>query len=225
MTAAEMLVRFEQKIKNFDIKNIDIQRLTSDISYYLTESQRRIVEQYYSSYETSEKARKVLAPLITNVDLTRTSVSGTQTGAHPNGELWSLPSEVMYTLKEECTVNLDECGDTTNIPANQERVYTKPINIDYYNKHHMSPFKKPYAFLVWRLDLSNGQTGNIHELITAGAQIQKYHLTYLKYPTAISIESNTASELHELVHQDIVDGAVGIALEAVTINNQLNTNR
>lgn len=224
MTAAEMLLRFEQKLKNADVKDFDIQRLTLDISYYLSVSQRNLVEYYYSNYEDNEKSRKVLSTLVYNTDLTRTSVSSTQTGHHPYGEYWDLPTDSLYVLKEEATLNIDSCGDVSLVPANFLRVYVKPVNIDYYNKHIGNPFKKPYKNLVWRLDITNGTAG-IHELITeelTGIQVYKYHITYIKTPVDISIESDTDSELIDWIHEDIVDGAVRLALASTINNNNLN---
>lgn len=222
MTAIEMQIKFEQLLKTHDIKDLNILDITSNVSYFLTEAQRKIVEYYYDIFETNEKAKKILAPLVLNVNLTRTSVNSTQTGVHPNGEYWKLPDDLMYALKEEATLGVDSCGTSTSVGADRYRSMVKPINIDYYNIHKDNPFKTPYTALTWRLDITSA-SDKIHELITGGARVEKYHLTYLKYPTSISIEEEQDSILPELIHQDIVTGAVKMALEV--LYNNINLNR
>lgn len=223
MTVDEMLYAFQEKLNSFNDVPVNLQRTTSDITYYLNEGQRRIVEYYYTNYEQSEKARRVLAPIAINTDLTRSAVSSTQTGHHPNGEYWKLPTGMMYTLKEECTLNIDVNGKVTSTIADYQRVYTRPITLDTYNRHISNPFKQPYEGCVWRVDIGNNVTNeSLHELITiAGVQIYQYHIAYLNTPAQISLETSTSSNLLPLVHQDIVDEAVKIALEIAIMNNNL----
>ena len=222
MTVDEMLYAFQEKLNSFDDVTINLKKTTSDVTFYLNEGQRRIVEYYYNIYEQSEKARRILAPIAINTDLTRSAVSSTQTGHHPNGEYWKLPTGMMYTLKEECTLNIDACGKITSTIADYQRVYTRPITLDTYNRHISNPFKQPYDGCVWRVDIGNGIANeSLHELITNGSQIYMYHVAYLTTPTQISLEDNTSSNLLPLVHQDIVDEAVKIALEASIITNNL----
>ena len=191
-----------------------------DIDYYLTEGQRRVYEKYYELFETDEKARKVLNNLVVSVDLPRTEVVS-KTGTYPNGEFWRLPALLAYTLKEEATINLNACEELTIIPGDFLRVYTKPINLDYYSKNISNPFKKPYSGMVWRLDVSN-LDAKLHMLVTGGAyRVQTYHLTYLSYPPGISITAGVDSVLNEIVHQDIVHEAVKIALETIITSNKL----
>jgi hypothetical protein len=224
MNVQEMVYAFEQKLENIEDKNFGIQRITSDISYYLNEGQRRIVEYYYAIYEQSEKARRILSPIVINADLTRSAVSSTQTGHHPNGEYWKLPTGMLYTLKEECTLNININGKVTSTIADYQRVYTRPITLDTYNRHISNPFKQPYEGCVWRIDIGNNVVNeSLHELITiTGVQIYQYHIAYLITPTQISLEDNTSSNLLPLVHQDIIDEAVKIALETSIVNNNLN---
>lgn len=218
MDAIQMQFAFQQKLKNdYDIE-IDIP--TVDIEYYLTEGQRRIVEKYYELFEADEKSRKVLNYLVVSADILKATGEYTdQTGAVPNGVFWELPADMMYCLKEEATLNVDACEDISLIPANWQRVYVKPINLDYYTKNVGNPFKKPYTGMVWRMDTSNSNGPQLHQLITGGTyRVQIYHITYLAYPTKISISLGTNCELPELIHQDIVDEAIRIALETMNTN-------
>lgn len=223
MTVQEMQIVFTQKLLN-DYNLVDpIQ--TFDIDYYLTEGQRRVYEKYYGLFETDEKARKILSNLVVSIDIARaTGVYTNQAGKYPNAEFWELPSNLAYTLKEEATININACEDVSLVSADWLRVYTKPINLDYYNKNINNPFKKPYSGMVWRVDVSNIESTKLHMLVTGGNySVQTYHLTYLSYPTNISITNSVNSLLAEMVHQDIVDEAVNIAVEIIQVNNKLKT--
>ena len=219
MDAIEMQFIFQQRLKND--YSIDIDIPTVDIDFYLTEGQRRIVEEYYKVYETTEKARKVLNYLVVSDDISRsTGVNSDQTGVVTNGELWKLPEDAMYSLKEEATININLCDDISEVPADWVRVYVKPINMDYYSLNVGNPFKKPYSGMVWRMDTSNtSSTYQLHQLITGGAyRVQTYHITYLAYPESISVLNSLDCKLPVLVHQDIVDMAIRIALESLQTN-------
>jgi len=197
----------------------------SEISAFLTVSQKKIFEEYYKLFETDEKARKVLNYLVVSTDINRAAgVYVDQTGKYTNGEFWELPADMAYSLKEEVTINLNACEDVSLIPGDWLRVYTKPINLDYYSKNVNNPFKKPYSGMVWRLDVSNKEGPKLHMLVTGGSYaVQYYHLTYLSYPTAITISPQVSSVLSEIVHQDIVDEAIKLALEVIQVNKQINT--
>lgn len=194
----------------------------SEISSFLTMGQKRKFEQYYALFETDEKARKVLNYLVVSDDIDRaTGVYATQTGSYPNGEFWQLPSDLAYSLKEEVTININACEEVSLIPGDWLRVYTKPINLDYYSKNINNPFKKPYQGMVWRVDASNLQGSKLHMLITGGTyKVQTYHLTYLSYPVDISIDDGITATLDPVVHQDIVDEAVKIAIQSIAITKQ-----
>jgi hypothetical protein len=220
MDVGQMQIVFSQKLMND--YNLTDPIPSFDIEYYLTEGQRRIYEKYYKLFETDEKARKALNYLVVSIDLERAGNIVSKTGNFPNGEFWKLPVDLAYTLKEECTIDLNAWEDPTTVVNNMLRVYTKPINLDYYSKNVSNPFKKPYSGMVWRLDVSN-KDSKIHMLVTGGSYlVHTYHLTYLAYPTDISIISGVNSVLSEIVHQEIVDEAVQIALQVIQVNKQLN---
>lgn len=195
----------------------------SEISAFLTISQKKIFEEYYKLFEVDEKARKVLNYLVVSTDIDRaTGVNATQTGVYPNGEFWKLPVDLAYSLKEEVTLNINSCEELSLISGDWLRVYTRPINLDYYSKNISNPFKKPYSGMVWRLDISNVEGPKLHMLVTGGAyRVQYYHLTYLAYPEDISITSGATATLDNIVHQDIVDGAVMLAIKSIGITNQI----
>ena len=217
MNIQKMQLAFLTKLKND--YNVEFDIPTIQIEYFLNEAQRRIVEKYYAVFEEDERARKVLSHLVVPEDLDRTNVSADTAGLVPNGEYWILPSTCMYSLKEEATLNLNDCEDITSTVGDYTRVYVKPINMDYYSKNVINPFKKPYSGLVWRIDSSYKETNQIHMLITGGTyRVQTYHITYLAYPEEMSIANSIDCLLPSLVHQEIVDEAVNVALEIIQIN-------
>lgn len=197
-----------------------------EISSFLTIAQKKLFEKYYELFETDEKARKVLNYLVISIDIPRATgviyphyVTGS---AYPNGEYWQLPDRFAYSLKEEATLNINSCEELSLVPADWLRVYTKPINLDYYSQNVKNPFKKPYSGLVWRADVSNLEGPKLHMLITGGSyRVQTYHLTFLAYPLDISITGNETAELDNVVHQDIVDAAVMLAVKSIAITNQI----
>ena len=195
----------------------------SEISVFLTIAQREIFEKYYKLFETDEKARKVLNYLVVSTNIDRaTGVNASQIGIYPNGEFWKLPTDLVYTLKEEVTLNINACEELSLVPGDWLRVYTKPINLDYYSKNTNNPFKKPYSGMVWRVDMSNKTTPILHMLITGGIyRVQYYHLTYLSYPVDISITNSITSTLNSIIHQDIVDTAVMFAIKSIGITKQI----
>lgn len=193
-----------------------------EISAFLTIAQKKVFEKYYELFEVDEKARKVLNYLVVSADITRAAgLALGQTTVYPNGEFWKLPANMAYSLKEEATLNINACEDLSIIPQDWLRVYTRPINLDYYSKNINNPFKKPYSGMVWRADVSN-QGSKQHMLITGGTyRVQIYHLTYLAYPVNISLSEGITSELDNIVHQDIVDEAVMLAIKSIAITKQI----
>lgn len=215
MTAAELKENFlvlYDKVTNFAAPGYE----DYEINIFLNKAQEQLIKRYYNykgnkykeGFEETEKRRKDLSELTRNADLSATSISSSQSGISPNGVLYDLPSELLYTLREEVTIKSnDSC-------LNGNRISVKPITHDEYTINKKNPFKRPDSTLVWRLDYGrDNQTTNQrrHELITDGSfNITTYHLRYLKRPLDIDV-NGTTSELDESVHREIIDIAVRIA--------------
>ena len=191
-----------------------------EIESFLNKAQLQYVKSHYDfkknrskeGVEETEKRRKDLAELIRNANPT---VSLNQLGTNPNGTFYDLPSDLMYTLKEEVSITSeDDCIDG-------KRISVKPVTHDEYNAYIYNPFKKPDDTLVWRMDFSPFQSViKRHELITDGTYtISQYHLRYIKAPNNISITNNITSELNSNIHEEIVDIAVRMAT-AITSPNE-----
>ena len=202
-----------------------------ELSLILTRAEERFVLQTYSgtnklkeAAEETEKSRKDLDELISNTNITTASTS--QTGSLPNGTLYDLPEDFLYSLAEQVTISSDdECDD-----GNTLRV--KPITHDIYTINIDNPFKQPDNTLVWRLDYSRTTTSTDpkrHELITDGTYtISEYRLRYLRKLTGITVDRETPANqvnctLNEITHRRIIDIAVEILLE-ITVDGRLQTN-
>jgi hypothetical protein len=219
MTAAEMKENFlvlYDKVTNFAAPGYE----DSEIAIFMNKAQLQYVKRKYNykgnmyqeGFEETEKRRKDLSELVRNAELTSSDVSSSQTGVSPNGVFYDLPTDLLYTLREEVTLSSsDECIDGN-------RISVKPITHDEYTINIKNPFKKPDTSLVWRLDFSreSSQSGQAkrHELVPGNSYtISTYHLRYLKLPREIVFDAVTPvdSELDESTHAEIVDIAVRIA--------------
>ena len=191
----------------------------AEITSFLNKAQLQFIKQRYNEkgnkyqegYEETEKRRKDLSELTSNINLVSSDLSSNQVGVSPNGSLYNLPKDFLYTLREEITVSSTDACD------NGKRIKVKPVSHDEYTININNPWKKPSIELAWRLDFKSDNSANStgvlrHEIITDGSYtIDTYHVRYLKIPVEIDIDNDVPSELHESVHDEIVDIAVRIA--------------
>tara|TARA_R110002126_G_scaffold35251_1_gene108714 strand:+ start:19023 stop:19736 length:714 start_codon:yes stop_codon:yes gene_type:complete len=190
----------------------------TEIVTFLNKAQLQFVKHRYNSkgnkyregVESTEKRRKDLSELHRNAELAGgTSNTSGQIGTLPNGEFFDLPDEFLYTLMEEVIINdTDDC-------FNGNRIKVKPITHDEYNAYINNPWKKPDETMAWRLDFSQDPLGAQeirHEIIVGeNISVRSYIIRYVKSPRDIDIINNISSELHDSVHEEIVDRAVTIA--------------
>lgn len=199
------------------------------ISAILTKAQMRVFKRHYmpaanryrEGFETSEQRRTDLEQFIKNASTTAgtITVSGVQTGVHPNGFFYDMPSDFLYAVEEAVVTS-------TSTP---EEVTVLPIRHDYYRANIRNPYKKPYKNLVWRMDYSrqthatgeNAATVKRTEIITDGASVTTYRARYLVTPPDIVVDEVTAANqrhciLDDTLHDEIIDEAVKIAVAATT---------
>ena len=233
MTANEMkflfLLRFDSMFE-YSAPNYDDRQ----ISYILTNAQNRVIMSIYDpnsnkdkeGFEATERKRRSLEQLIKQESWPLGSVlkpSSIQTGIHPNGKFFDLPSDFLLTI--------EEAAITTEIP--NKEVLVKPITHDQYLANINNPYKNPYANLVWRMDYSRQTnaigTGNATakrvELISnpslAQNSITAYRLRYLQIPPSIVVdEYNPSNQRHcildpILMHDTIIDEAIKIATASI----------
>lgn len=232
MTANEMkfsfLLKFDSMFE-FSAPNYDDRQ----ISYILTNAQNRVIMDVYDpkgrdqeGFEATERKRRSLEQLIKQEAWPSGNVikpSSIQTGVHPNGKFFDLPSDFLLAVEEAAV---------TSELANKE-VVVKPVTHDQYLANINNPYKKPYSNLVWRMDYSR-QTNAIGtstasakriELISnpdlAQNSVTAYRLRYLQMPPAIVVdEFNPSNQRHcildpILMHDAIIDEAVKIATASI----------
>lgn len=216
MTSQEMQYSFEIKFGVFH--TLEKPFTSTDIALFLNKAQKIFVNNRYSNlignrgeyFESSEKARTELGSLIKNYNTGTFDTS--DSALHSSAVFVSLPSDYLYAIKEMCVVSYTDCNSTTATAT--ARIL--PIRHDEYQMKIDDPFSKPDKKTVWRMDY--GITGSKkHELFHGALHtITSYSLRYLKQGTDIDIINGVDCELHPIVHEEIVDMAVSIAMASLS---------
>ena len=205
--------------------------------------QLELVKQFYTpqgnkygkGFENTEKRRKDLSNLIRNVYLTSANYSISQIDNHKNGTMFDLPVDMLWTIQEECYMNVNNINCIAFTPQYDPRsqpilpniawsdlkiIKVKPITHDEYNLNVENPFRRPYSELIWRLDYYSTQTAIPqlrHELIDdSGYTILRYRIRYLKKPIDIIVDTQTPlnmvnCELISTMHDEIIIRTVEMA--------------
>ena len=194
------------------------------MSAIINRAQRRVFRDMARLFDTDEKIKRILAPVVkrgsyghsdiiltTDTDITNYDHStSTLTGI-----FYTLPSDVAF-LKEEYVI-LDStvgAGETLTQPA-----IVLPITYDYFTKNYDSRYKKPCADVVWRMD-TELETGNytVELIYPITYEINDYRITYLRYPTDITVNVGTpASQVDcEIPDSSFQDEIIGEAIKIIT---------
>lgn len=222
----DTLVSSYRRFKDYDKKeNLDSVEFDEyEKSYYLTKAQEELVTSLYSgrnatgeSFESTEEQRRYLSNLVreTNPPLEPISNStGLLLGIGSTSKFFTLPEDLWYITYE--AVNLSDASCSAYSPMD---VY--PVTQDDYNKTKRNPFRGPNDRRALRLDLSDG----VVEIISKYT-VSSYYVRYLKKPHPIVLEDmpnnltvegegkESGCELHEALHQRILEIAVGEALQS-----------
>jgi hypothetical protein len=163
------------------------------MSSIINRAQRRVFRDYARLFDTSEKIKRILAPLVyggsyleSDIILTTdtTIIDYVHTNTTLTGTFFSLPATVGRLLEEQ--VYLTASAVTTG------PVLVLPVSYDYYLKNYKNRYKKPYTELVWRMDAKLEGTSPCVELIyPKGYTITDYIISYLKYPQDITVNIGT----------------------------------
>lgn len=227
MTAQEMQYHFELKLNQFH--SIEKTYTSTDVSAFLNLAQDQLIEDRYSKkvgsiisfFEADEKTRMELGSLIANHIVNTGSFDTTNIALHPDALFAALPSNYLYSLQEMAVVSYVDCNNDSATGIAK----VLPIRHDEYLMNIDNPYGKPYRKLVWRMDY--GSTGaKKHELVHgSGETISSYKLRYLRKPTAIDINTGVDCELHEVLHEEIVDRAILIALAMISQLKNVETKK
>lgn len=210
-------------------------------SLYLTKAQEELVVALYNgrnssgeSFESTEEQRRYLSNLIKEATLKPiTNTLGIQLGINSQSKFFTLPEDLWFITYESYKLPEEKCDAFKEID-----IY--PVTQDDYNKTKRNPFRGPNDRRALRLDLSDGviEINSKYNVYTLHAE---YYLRYLRKPKPIvlidlsdglSIEgksdyssygnTNQACELHEALHQKILDRAVIETLQSkgISFNKQ-----
>lgn len=239
MTANEMANELELKLDRSDSYGSPGYE-DFELSSVLTEATNFYVKKFYDEmnnrkgkgFEEIEIRNQGLAALIK--DAASLPVSASQVGVITNkllkGKFFDLPTDHMYTIFEECTIDKTECGTTDPIYA-----YVVTIAHNEISRFNWSKYKKPFYKSygdgrVWRIEYSRQTSGTNpaspatakrHELLTDGTfDIVAYHMRYLKNPSDIVVNRTISAnqrncELDESTHRVIIDIATDLMMQRV----------
>lgn len=200
-------------------------------SLFLTQAQEELVISLYNgknpygdSFESTEEMRRYLAPLVTEDTLSPIQGNSGVIGINSNSKFFTLPENLLFITYEDVTVSDGKCGEGSKLD-----VY--PITQDEYHKIKRNPFRGANDRRVLRLDLSDG----VIEVVSK-YNVTDYYIRYLRKPDPIILEeldeltidgesAPSECELHESLHQRILEGAVerGMRSRGIVKNNNENS--
>lgn len=244
MTREEFSNSFDTLVSSYRrFKDFDKQELLDSIEFdeyekslYLTKAQEELVISLYNgknpygdSFEKTEEIRRYLSNLVGDAYPAQILNSTAKPlSADDMHVFYSLPADLWYVTYEVAQVNKG-CTDSQGEPVNTTMDIV-PVRQDEYHKLRKNPFRGANDRRVLRADLADG----VVELISKYA-IQNYYVRYLRRPNPIILEDlpngvtinsiNKASdcELHEALHQEIIELAVRMALQSKGINLRSGT--
>lgn len=191
-------------------------------SLCLTQATRDIIEDAYATFETNEKSRRILAPLLDQFESNVVPVVDNYNEPFLVYNV-TLPPNLNYILREEAI--LDNCSHNPTIVK---------ADLDYLSEYLKNPYKKPNQRKIIRTEY-----GSVLRAYTT-IRLLKYRIKYLKKYSPIiltdfeldpellgtetieGLNTQTTTELPYFVHDEIVDKAVIIAIK-ITRENSLQT--
>lgn len=199
-------------------------------SVFLTRAQEEIVKSIYNglsisdSFENTEVTRKQLDALVKQIVYKGTTKQ--DTGLHDkfNHYSFELPEDCWYIVFEQVTtIKSDKKCDSEKILE----VY--PVTHDDYHRIAKNPFRGPNSRKALRLDF-----GKLQVEIVSNYELSKYLVRYLSKPSPIilcdltadgisinGVSTPTECELSELLHQEILDRAVQLAVTSRVALNKV----
>ena len=229
----DLLISSYRRFRDFDNKEpLDtIEFDEYEKSLYLTKAQEELVLSLYNgrnsslqNFEETEELRRYLSNLIEEAELPPIeTTSGKPLGIESNSKFFTLPENLWFITYEKALC----AGESCKMKASQD-VY--PVRQDEYNKLKNNPFRGANGRRALRFDLSEG---NVEIISKFG--VTSYYLRYIRKVKPIILEnlpnelkiggvSNISEcELHEALHQRILELAVQMALQSKGI--KINENK
>ena len=203
-------------------------------SVLLTKAQEELVLGLYTgknisgeSFEQTEELRRYLSSLVKEAVLSPiTTTNGNVLGMESTSKFFTLPEDLWFITYESAKVSDAKC-------ENMSVMDVYPVRQDEYHKLKKNPFRGANDRRALRLDLSENNVEIISKQTVTQYYVrylQKLHpiiLTDLEDGMVINGEARARNcELHESLHQRILDLAVQMALQSrgVKINNNKENN-
>lgn len=197
-------------------------------SLFLTQAEEEIIKEYAKEFETSEKAREALKPIVRDLLTDYTTADVTEMvgkGIDDNSVFFKQPTNVWLIVGEQL------------IDPNGNRIKIIPTTHDEYEVIKLNPFRNPGVKNgVWKIDVS-GENNSYVEIILEDATgittTTKYRCRYIIEPKPIIVGAITpltingistvaTSSLNTLVHREVLNRAVELATKAYKENNLQN---
>ena len=215
-----------RRFKDFDNKELgdSLDFNEYEKSVFLTEAEKDVILSYYSgdtthldTFEKTEEIRRYLNVLV-ETKVIKDKVSE-KTGLSSKSTFFSLPADLMFITYEQIVLSSDsKCLDG-------KTVVVVPVEQDDYWYMSQNPFKGVNENRAFRLDVA---TDTVE--IIAKDSITEYLVRYIRKPKPIiltnlgdlSIEGEskvTECELPEVLHQEILNTAVRLAVSSKTLFN------
>lgn len=225
----DTLVSSYRRFKDFDKREMldSIEFDEYEKSVWLTKSQEELVISLYNgknpfgdSFESTEEQRRYLSNLVVEDTIYPiTNTSGRPIGMdETNSYFFSIPSEekpsLWFITYEDVTVSSNAC-------KKEGKLDVYPVTQDEYLKVKKNPFRGANGRRALRLDLADG----VIEIVCK-YPVTKYYIRYIRKPNPIVLEdlpngltvenvgTESPCELHEALHQRILERAVRMALQS-----------
>ena len=229
----DVLVSSYRRFRDFDDREpLDtIEFNEYEKSLYLTKSQETLAMDLYSgrdivgaSFEETEELRRYLAGIVKEARLSPITNTSGILGVDSKSKFFTLPDDLWFITYESVTVSDGKCGEDSSMEV-------VPVRQDEYHRLKKNPFRGANNRRSLRLDLSDG----VVEIVSKFT-VTAYYLRYLRkirpivledMPNGLTINgvgTQSECELHESLHQRILERAVGLALQSKGYTRE-NNNR
>lgn len=234
MSLEEMSNGFQTLVNSYHrFKDFDNQELLDSLEFdeyeksiFLTRSQEELVLALYTgknsfgdTFEGTEEMRRHLSNIVREANLKPISTSnGMPLGMESSSKFFTLPKDLWFITYESVSIADSDCENLRNLDV-------LPVRQDEYHRIKKDPFRGANGRRALRLDLSDG----VIEIISKNP-VASYYIRYLKklspiiletLPPGVTIKEKRAAtkcELHEGLHEKILENAVILALQSKGYN-------
>jgi hypothetical protein len=192
------------------------------MSAIINKAQRRVFRDRVKLFDTDEKTKRMLSPLISRGSLLQGDISLTadtsitnynHVTANLDSTFYTLPSDVARLVEEYASLEVI----ATSVILTPVLIY--PITYDYFLTNYSNRYKKPYEELVWRLDTKLETSRYTVELIYPNTcTMNDVNISYIRYPIDIVVNVGTpGSQVScEIIDVSFHDEIVGEAVKIIT---------